>query len=235
MYRALETYHDRFRTQGSAEALIESLWSEVRRLGIGDCNYVVVPKAGNEAPRQCSKFRNWDSPWDDFYLEQNYHQHDNLFDYCQRHTRPVFWDDDYFAPGMDEIQTRITNEASQFGIYGGRAYPLPETGTFTNGIFNIVQRAPFDSDFKSWKGRDGELHSMLTFAHLALSDMQGRMNARDYQTLNGTERTSLERLIGRQKLSEINISGLKSARQKLAAHTNHEAVLRAFELGMITP
>ncbi|RED49109.1 autoinducer binding domain-containing protein [Aestuariispira insulae] len=235
MYQALETYHDRLRNQPSEEAFLESLWSELRRIGVQDFNLGILLNDDSKTPGKCLKFRSWHSPWDDFYLEQNYQSQDYLVDYARYNTAPIFWDDPVFDPLMSDIQERIIRESTQFGIYGGRTYPLVETATAQGGLFNIVQRSPFDSSFKSWVGRDEELHSLLTFALLALSEFHAVKPHPEASDLTTEEKTSLERLLGKQPMTELNLSRLYSARRKLSAKSNHEAVLQAYRLGMITP
>ena len=235
MLEALETYHDLFQDCHNSAQLIDRLWTTVRRKGIEDFNYGMVLLGPDGGAGECIKFRSWPSPWDDFYLEQSYHKHDDLVDYCREHTDPVFWDAPQLIAKNTAIQNKISNEAQEFGIHGGRAYPLAKTAGTLIGLFNIVQRSPFDSQFKSWEGRDQELHSLINFAHLKMVDLQMPEDRSVVEELSELEKVSLYNLIRQRDLSESGLVGLSSARRKLAAFSNHEAIFKALNMGMINP
>ena len=235
LQEALETYHDLFLGCRNSEQLIEKLWSTVRRKGIEDFNYGIVLLNEEGGAGECLKFRSWPSPWDDFYLEQGYHKYDDLVEYCREHTDPVFWDAPQLQSRNGTIQKKICNEAQEFGIYGGRAFPLAKTADTVTSLFNIVQRTPFDSQFRSWEGRDQEFHSLLNFAHLKMMELVLPEKTTSVEELSELEKVSLYNLIKQRNLNESGLVGLSSARRKLSASSNHEAIFKALNLGMISP
>lgn len=225
----------------SVEGLHASTGCLARSMGFDHFLYGIRVNTSLIRPYQFV-FSGYPEKWWQYYNVSGYQVYDPIVRHCVSHVTPIVWNKWVFAPGGE---TRIMNEAREFGLASGISFPIRGSGC-EYGLLSLASERDQRLAQRDIMENVGRAHLLTCYLHEAVVKLALK---KDYApqkvdlTLREKEcllwaaegKTSWE-IANIIKTSERTVVfHLQNAARKMGVTNRRHAVAKALVMGLVSP
>ena len=225
---------------GKPDAVRDRFAKAVRALGFDAFSYfgMYAPFGAETSPFMVSTFP---QPWQDRYIDHQYHRHDPVVAEAIRSVIPLRWDELSQPRPLRPEEVAVLVEAREHGLVHGFTVPVHGLGGEL-GLTSVVA-GPGMRDFdRLVEEHRHTIHLMAVYLHNALREQAAAMPTREARlspreieciawTAQGKTTWEVSQIL---RLSEATVNFyLRNAMRKLGVHSKAHAVAKTLVLGLI--